>query len=51
LFTRLDRLVRSTRDLVNVIAALAEWGPSCKRSLAGKPRSRRPTVPHDFLIA
>src|SRR5262249_5799946 len=26
-------------------------GPSCKRLLAGKPRSRRPTVPHDFLIA
>ena len=26
-------------------------GPSCKRSLAGRPRSRRPTVPHDFPIA
>jgi hypothetical protein len=37
--------VRSTRDLLNFIAALAD------RSLAGKPRSRRPTVPHDFLIA
>src|SRR5262249_33136512 len=26
-------------------------GLSCKRSLAGRSRSRRPTVPHDFPIA
>jgi hypothetical protein len=47
--TRLDRLVRSTRDLLNVIAALADR--VCHARGAGRSRSRRPTVPHDFPIA
>jgi DNA invertase Pin-like site-specific DNA recombinase len=41
LVTRLDRLARSTRDLLNTLAAIAEKGPASVRSAMFGPIQQR----------
>jgi hypothetical protein len=48
---RLDQLVPLDQRPAQRHRCARRSGPSYKRSLAGKPRSRRPTMQHDFLIA
>ena len=42
--TRLDRLARSTRDLLNTLAAITDRKPVSARSTTHGPTPRRPTA-------